>query len=143
MDELTNGVVELVRVTVEEHVEVSELVEDILFALPVFEEEEGDEVFVGELYQFFGGESQSVSMFLLAEVVFEHEVVHRGIQTHSFVGLADKFVLACKYFDQFGGEIEVKFVVFLFVGVFAHLQEQFVVVDLLQLAFILFGRAAN
>lgn len=54
--------------------EVSELPEYKLFSLSVFEEEQCDKIFVGELSEFFGSHD-----FFFAEVVFNHEAVHGGV----------------------------------------------------------------
>lgn len=87
VDELLNNSVELKRVVVEFDIKVSELVEDELLPLPVFEEEQGNQVLRGELDELLGGVTSAVVGALLAEVVLEHELMHGCVKGHSFAGL--------------------------------------------------------
>ena len=57
MDELSDGIIKFVRVSIEIDVEVSELVEDELFSLLVFQEKQSDKVLVAEIHEFFSGEA--------------------------------------------------------------------------------------
>lgn len=99
MDELADGLVELGRVVVQLHVQVAELAEEELLALAVLEEEQGDEVLVGELEQFLGGEALVVRVLLLAEVVLQHELVHARVQAHHLEGLPGQVVLPFEDFE--------------------------------------------
>jgi hypothetical protein len=71
VNEGINNGVELIGPFVQVDVQVAEVSENELFALAVFEEEEGDEIFVSELDEFLCGH-----YFFLTEIVFEHESVH-------------------------------------------------------------------
>lgn len=128
-DELFDHFVELFGVAVE----IAELVEQELLSLSVFEEEEGDEVFGSELHEFLSGEAASAG-FVFAEVVFQHEFVHRRVELHCFVGFScqfvtdrsvrvffRRFVVVFEYLEKFGrGGGAVVVVGVDFVGVLAN-----------------------
>ena len=54
---MSDGVVKFIRVAVQVNVQISELGEDEVFPLPVFEEEEGNEILVAKIHEFLGGET--------------------------------------------------------------------------------------
>ena len=51
MDELPDRIIEFVRIPVEIYIQVSELVENELFPLPVLQEKQGNQVLVAKVHQ--------------------------------------------------------------------------------------------
>ena len=76
MDELSDGIIKFVRVSIEIDVEVSELVEDELFSLSVLKEKESNQILVAEIHELLCGKSCIRTMLLFTEVFFEHKFVH-------------------------------------------------------------------
>ena len=81
-------------------------------------------------------------MLFLAKIVLEHELVHRSVQPHSLVGVANKSVFLLEDFDEGRGEF-VLIVVLLLVGKLAHFQEESVVVDFSQFFLVLVDSATD
>ena len=78
-DELTDGFVEFFRISIEINIEISELIEDEFFSLPVFKEKQGNQILVFKLYELLGGKSWMLVIFLLAEIILKHEFMHRCV----------------------------------------------------------------
>lgn len=68
--------------------------------------------------------------------------MHGSIESNCFISISDQFVLLLKDLDQRWRQL-VLIIIFLFVGVFAHLQEETIIVDLLQFFFVLLNGAAD
>jgi hypothetical protein len=131
VNEGINDGVELVGPFEQVDVQVAEVSENELFALSVFEEEEGNEIFVSELDEFFCGHD-----FFLAEIVFEHESVHRGVKFDFEVGVAVEFVVGFEDFDDLLREAHFVIQVVL-VGVFTNFEIQLDVLDILEFFLVL------
>lgn len=99
MDELPDCIVEIVRVTVEIHIQISKLVEDELFSLSVLKEKESNKVLIGKLYQLLSSKTRTVIMLFLAKVVLEHELVHGSVKSYCLVSLSLKFIFVFEDFD--------------------------------------------
>lgn len=132
-DEGVDYFVELSGAFVEVNEEVPELPEDKLFALPVFEEEESDKVFIGELYEFFGSHD-----FFFTEIVFDHETMHGGVEFDFVVIRAFEFVFVFEDFNDLFGEVTVV-VVFevVLIGMFTDFEVEFDAFDVVEFFFVL------
>ena len=93
MNELSNGIIEFIRIAIQLVVEISELVEDELFSLSVLKEKESNQILVAEIHELLCGKSCIRSMFLFAEVFFEHKFVHWGVESDCLVCFSSQVVL--------------------------------------------------
>jgi len=98
VDKLIDDFVELIGASVQVNVKVSELSENKLFSLSVFQEKEGDQVLMGQLDEFLGGHD-----FLLAKIVLNHESVHRSIKLDLVICWTRKIIFNSENFNNLFG----------------------------------------
>ena len=98
VDKLIDDFVELIGASVQVNVKISELSENKLFSLSVFQEKEGDQVLMGQLDEFLGGHD-----FLLAKIVLNHESVHRSIKLDLVICWARKIIFNSENFNNLFG----------------------------------------
>jgi hypothetical protein len=62
--------VKFISVTIQFYVQISKLIKDKLFSLPIFKEEQRNEIFLSELSEFLSCKPCAIIRFLLAKIVF-------------------------------------------------------------------------
>jgi hypothetical protein len=95
VDEGIDDSVELMRPVIQVHIQVPKFPENKLFSLPVFQKEQSNQILRSQLNQLLSGHD-----LFLAEVVFEHEPVHRRIKLDLEICVALEFVLFLEDFND-------------------------------------------
>lgn len=92
--------------------------------------------------EFLGGVASSVVCAFLAEVVLEHELMHRGVEGDCLARLTGEVILLPEDLYQLWGKLLIRVRVCL-VGILTNLHEEFDVVELLQLVAVFLNSATD
>jgi hypothetical protein len=142
VDKLLYDTVKLLGTEVKSHIEISKFIEDELLTLPVFEEEKGNKILGSELDEFFGCIASTIIGLLFAEVILEHKLMHRGIESDSFIWFSIEVITFFEDLHQIRGEFLIRVWV-CFICILTDLHEEFDVVELFQLIPVLLDCATD